>query len=144
MRALIALAVALFPIAAVAQTVQPGAWDVTSTVVDLTVPGIPRFLVRMARGKSKAEHKRITAGHGVDALLAPDRKAGCSVDDQRIADGRYAQALTCPQKRGAPVHVSRVGTYDADGFVGHATITGTAPKGPVTVVLDQRAARVGG
>lgn len=124
-------------------TVQPGAWNVTSTVVDLTVPGVQHFLVRIVRGKTKAEHKRVSVGQGVEALLAPHPKARFSVDSQRIASGRYAQVLTCPQKGGEPVHISRAGTYDADGFAGRATITGTVSQGPMHIVLDQRAASVG-
>ncbi|MGI4949333.1 MAG: DUF3617 domain-containing protein, partial [Janthinobacterium lividum] len=99
-----------------------------STVVDLAVPGVPGFIQHMMRGKSKAEHKRLAAGQSVEALLAPDPKAGCRIDDQRIADGHYTQALTCPQKRGEPMRITRDGTYDASGFVGRATVKGTTPK----------------
>ena len=80
----------------------------------------------------------------MEALLAPDPKARCRVDSQRVADGRYAQALTCPQKKGEPMRIVRAGTYNAAGFVGRATVAGTTPKGPLSIVLDQRAARVGG
>ena len=130
--------------AAAGQAVEPGAWAVRSTVVDLTLPGVPGFLQRMARGKLKAERKRLATGQGVEALLAPEPKAGCRIDSQRVADGRYAQALTCPQKRGEPLHINRAGTYDSAGFVGRATVTGTTPKGAIGIVLDQRASRVGG
>ena len=99
------------PAAASSQVIQPGAWDVTSKVVDLTVPGMPGFIARMVRGKSRAEHKRVIAGQGVEALLAPDPKARCRVDGERIANGRYEQALTCPQKTGDPLHIPRAGTY---------------------------------
>lgn len=74
MRTLIAFAIALCPVAAVAQTVQPGLWDVTSTVVDLTVPGVPRFLVRMARGQvqGRAQARRGGSGHGRPAGAGPE------------------------------------------------------------------------
>lgn len=120
-----------------------GRWDVTSTVADIAIPGAPGFILRMMRGKSKAEHKRLPPAQGVEALLVPDPKAGCRVDSQRIADGRYAQALTCPQKRGEPMQIARAGTYDGNGFVGQATVTGTTPKGAMRIVLNQRAARIG-
>lgn len=97
----------------------------------------------MVTGRSKAEHKRLTAGQGVDALLAPDPKAHCHLGEQRVADGRYLQLLTCPQKQGEPLKIVRSGTYDAAGFVGQAAITGTTPKGPINIVLDQRARRTG-
>lgn len=139
----IAIALILAPAGAAAQAVPPGAWDVTSTVRELSVPGVPGFLQRMARGRSKAEHKRLSAGQGVEALLAPDPAARCHVDSQIVAAGRYAQALTCPQKRGGSLTIARAGTYDAAGFAGTATVTGATPKGPLHIALDQRAARVG-
>lgn len=132
------------PAVAVAQANSSERWDVTSTVVDLTVPGAPGFVLRMAKGKSRAEHKCIAGGQTAAALLTPDPKAQCRIDKQQIADGRYVQALTCPQKRGSPMQVNRVGTYDASGFVGRAEMTRATPKGQVRIVLDQRAARVAG
>ena len=133
---------ALVPAAAPAQALTPGNWDVTSKVVELTVPGMPGFLAKMIRGKSKAEHKQLAQGQGIEALLAPDPKARCRIASQQLADGRYAQALSCPQKHGEPMLVTRTGTYDATGFVGRATVTGTTAKGTMNVFLDQRAARV--
>lgn len=140
---LLAWLLAVIPAAATAQAVQPGSWDVVSKVVDLTIPGVPGFMARMARGKSKAEHRRVVAGEGVEALLAPDSKAHCRVDSQRIADGRYTQALSCPRKNGEPLRIARAGTYTAAGFTGRATLSGTSPKGAMSVTLDQRAVRVG-
>ena len=134
----------LLPAMGSAQSLAQERWDVTSTVVDLTVPGAPGFLLRMAKGKSRAEHKCVAPGQSVAALLTPDPKARCRVDRQQIADGRYTQALTCPQKNGAPMQVSRAGTYTAGGFVGRAEMTGQTAKGRMNVVLDQRAARVVG
>jgi hypothetical protein len=119
-------------------TVAPGKWDVRSTTVDMSVPGMPTFVARMMRGKSKVEHKRLAAGQGVEALLAPDPKANC-----RIADGRYRQTLTCPQKRGQPVQVTRAGSYSQKGFAGDATVAGRTDKGPMRISLTQRATRVG-
>jgi len=124
-------------------TLLPGKWDVTSTMVDAVIPGAPGFLVRMMRGKSKAEHKRVIAGQTIEVLLAPDPKAKCRVDAQRIADGRYTQQLSCPQKRGEAMRIARAGTYTRDGFAGRATVSGATPKGALNIVLDQRAGRVG-
>jgi hypothetical protein len=138
-------ALIILPSAGIAsdQAFAPGSWDVTSTTVDMSVPGLPGFIARMMRGKSKTEHKRLSAGQGVEALIAPDPQAQCRVDVQHVVDGRYNQTLTCPQKNGEPVHVSRAGSYDRTGFVGQATITGATPKGSMRIVLNQRAVRVG-
>jgi hypothetical protein len=140
-----AAAVVVLPSAGTAsdQAFAPGSWDVTSITVDMSVPGLPGFIARMMRGKSKTEHKRLSAGQGVEALIAPDPQAQCRVELQHVLDGKYYQALTCPQKNGEPVHVSRAGSYDRTGFVGQATITGATPKGSMRIVLNQRAVRVG-
>lgn len=132
------------PVGGQAQSSALERWDVTSTVVDLAVPGAPGFLLRMAKGKSRAEHKCVAPSPSTAALLAPDPKAQCRIDKQQIADGRYTQVLSCPQKRGAPMQVNRYGTYNATGFVGRAEMTGQTPKGTMHIVLDQRAARVAG
>jgi hypothetical protein len=141
----LAVALVVLPSAALAedQALAPGGWDVTSITVDMSVPGMPAFVARMMRGKSKTEHKRLSTGQGMEALIAPDAKARCHIDAQRVADGRYEQVLTCPQKKGASVQVTRKGTYDRKGFTGEATVTGKTSKGPMRIVLNQRASRVG-
>ncbi|WP_445191905.1 DUF3617 domain-containing protein [Sphingomonas sp. Tas61C01] len=126
-----------------AETIPPGRWDVTSTVVELSLPGVPGFIQRMIKGKSKAERKLVSSGQGIDALIAPDPKARCTVETQQTSAGRYAQALSCPQKGGTPIRVLRSGTYDAAGFRGEATVSGSTPKGPMRMVLRQQAARIG-
>ena len=127
-----------------AQSSAPVRWDVTSTVVDLTVPGAPGFMLRMAKGKSRAEKKCVPAGQNIAAVLAPDPKAKCRVDSQQVADGRYSQVLSCPQRKGAPMRITRSGTYDTTGFTGRADMMGQTPKGPMKIALTQRAARVAG
>jgi len=142
--------IAMFIIALVVQSsgaaaplVQPGSWNVTSKVVDLTMPGLPGFLARMARGKSKAERKQIAAGQGIKDLLAPDPKAKCRIESQSIAEGRYDQVLMCPQKSGEPMRITRTGSYDATGFTGQAIVNGRTSKGALRIILDQRASRAG-
>lgn len=143
----LSLLLVVLPVAVSAQSIAPGRWDVTSTAVDLEIPGAPGFLLRMLKGRSKAEHKCLTpeeAKIGVASLLVPDPKAQCHVDSIQIANGRYAQMLSCPQKKGDPLKVSRTGTYDASGFVGHAQMAGMTPKGAMRIKLDQRTAHVAG
>ncbi|MCU6455259.1 DUF3617 domain-containing protein [Sphingomonas sp. A2-49] len=135
------------PGVAAAQAIAPGRWDVVSTAVDLTIPGAPGFLLRMMRGRSKTERKCVApadAPAGVAALLAPDPKARCRIESQRIADGRYTQTLSCPQKKGDPMSIVRAGSYDADGFAGRLTMTGRTPKGALAITIDQKAKHVAG
>lgn len=135
----------LLPTASLAadQALPTGRWGITSTTVEMSVPGLPGFVARMMRGKSKTELKRLSVGQGVTALIAPDPKAGCHIDSQQIAEGTYSQTLSCPQKRGEPIRVTRAGSYDRSGFSGQAVVTGTTPKGPMRISLSQRAARLG-
>ena len=145
MRIVILLAVALAAPAS-AQAVQPGAWVVRSTAVDLTIPGAPGFILRMMKGKSKSENKCLLpaqAQAGVAALFAPKPEAKCTVERAIFANGRVEHLMSCPQKKGAPVHVARVGTYTATGFTARMTVTGQTPKGDMRIVADQVATRTG-
>lgn len=135
------------PAAAPAQSIAPGRWDIVSTAVDLVIPGAPGFLLKMMKGRSKTEHKCVTpvsAETGVAALLVPDPKAQCRVDTVQIAGDRYAQTLTCPQKKGGPMQITRAGTYTANGFTGRLKMVGQAPKGPLAITIDQTATHVAG
>jgi hypothetical protein len=139
---LLAVALALPPIVTTGPLMPPGAWDVRSKLVDLTIPGVPSFFVRMARGKTKVEHKQISAGQGIEALLAPDPKAQCRIESQTVTNRHYAQTLTCPQKKGGPMRIVRLGSYNATGFAGQAVVTGSTPNGTLRIVLDQQASHV--
>jgi hypothetical protein len=128
-----------------AEVIAPGRWDVASTAVDVVIPGAPDFLLRMMKGKSKSERKCLTrtmADRGVASLLVPDPKAQCHVDSEQIGDGRYAQTLTCPQRRGPPMRIQRAGRYDPSGFSGWLDMDGQTPKGPMHVRLTQKATHV--
>jgi hypothetical protein len=145
MRTALALAVLFLPMSVSAQAVQTGRWDITSTAVDMVVPGAPAFLLRMMRGKSKSERKCVSpalAPTGVAALLAPDPKASCHIDGQELAGGHYRQVLTCTQKQGPPISITRSGTYDRSGFAGRLDMAAPTPKGAMSIILDQKATHV--
>lgn len=147
MRWLLLPALLLPSAVASAQAVQPGRWDVVSTAVDLVIPGAPGFVLRMMKGRSKTERKCISpaaAQGGIAALLVPDPKAKCRVDAVQIGGGRYSQTLSCPQKQGAPLLVSRAGSYDAAGFTGRLKMSGQTPKGALAITIDQSARHVAG
>ena len=133
----------ILPSVTSAQVLPAGAWEVRSTVVTLDVPGLPGFLQRMAKGHTSTERKCVPSNQSVAALLAPDPKAKCRVDRTQIGGGRYDQTLTCPQRDGKPMTVTRSGTYDANGFTGRAVVAGLTKKGPMMISMDQHAVRVG-
>lgn len=142
--ALLILSATAAPLAA--QGIAPGRWDVTSTGVDLTIPGTPGFMLRMMRGKSQTERKCLTpeqAKTGMAALLVPKPAAKCRVDRAIVADGRIDHAMLCPQKEGDPLRVTRVGTYTDTGFALRMTMAGTTPKGQLRIVADQVARHAG-
>ena len=143
-KTLLLAALVAVPATVWAQSTPGVPWTVTSKVVDLTVPGAPGFMLKMAKGKSQSSKKCLTAGQTIAVLLAPNPKMQCRMLGQQIADGRYTQTLSCPQKRGQPMKVTRTGTYDANGFTGRAEMTGEAPKGAMRILLDQRATRAAG
>lgn len=134
------LLLALVPAALSAQAIPSGEWTGRITVRELVAPGVPGFLLRMAKGKSKSEKRCVSpvlAQGGIAALLAPDPKAKCTVASQHAANGRYDQVLMCPQKQGGPLKVVRTGTYTAAGLTGQVVMDGTSPKGTFHFAGDQ-------
>lgn len=143
----LAPALLLMTAAADVPPIAPGNWAVTSTATAIDVPGVPAFMLRMMKGRSKTEYKCIAPDQsalGVAALLAPDPKANCRVDSLEIANGRYVQGIACPQKQGAPLKIERAGSYDASGFTGRLHLAGTTSRGAMSMTLEQHAARVPG
>ncbi len=131
----------LLPAAADAPAIRAGGWANTITVREVVAPGVPGFLLRTAKGKSRTMKVCIppqAAATGPAALLAPDPKAKCTVERQAMAAGRYEQVLSCPQKSGAPLRVERTGRYDANGLTGQVSMAGTGPKGSFRFAGDQR------
>lgn len=130
-----------------AQAIPSGRWDVVSTATDLMIPGAPGFVLRMIKGRSKTEHKCVSpaaAQTGIAALLVPDAKAKCTVDSLQIGGGHYSQTLSCPQKQGDPIRVSRSGSYDTAGFTGGLKMAGQTPKGAMSITIEQKARHVAG
>lgn len=127
-----------------AQAIQPGEWTGKVTVRELVVPGAPGFLLSMAKGKSRTEKKCVPpalAAQGAVALLSPDPKAKCTVEQQRLNGGRYEQILSCPQKKAGPMKVTRQGSYDANGLTGNVVMTGPTAKGTMRFAGDQSVRR---
>ncbi len=139
-------ALLLLPAAASAQALPPGAWAITSTAVELVIPGAPGFILRMMRGKSKTERKCLPpeqASSGVAALFVPKPEARCTVERAQFAGGRIDHVMSCPQKKGPPMRIVRAGSYGATGFTARMTMTGETDKGAMRIVADQVAARTG-
>ncbi len=146
MRSILLATLLLIPAPLGAQAVAPGGWTAKTTVRELDVPGLPKFLVRRARGKSRSEAKCIApaqASTGIAQLLTPAPKAKCTVERQQVANGRFEQVMLCPQKKGSPMRVERAGAYSAAGIVGTVTMSGQTPKGPMKALADQTITRTG-
>jgi hypothetical protein len=136
----------LVPAGLSAQAIAPGEWTGRLTVREIVAPGVPGFLLRMARGKSRTERKCISpvlAATGPVALLAPDPKANCTVASQHLANGRYDQVLMCPQKKGPPLRIDRTGRYDVAGLVGQVAMNGNSDRGAFRFVGAQTVMRTG-
>jgi hypothetical protein len=144
---LLTIPLLLMPAMLSAQALAPGRWDVKSTGVELAIPGVPGFMVRMMQGKSKTENKCVLpaeARSGVAVLMAPKPAAKCSVERAVVANGRIDHLMLCPQKDGGtPMRITRAGTYTPAGFALRMTMTGTTPKGPLRIVADQVATHAG-
>lgn len=123
-----------------AQGLQPGAWNIKGTVVELVSPGTPGLLLKMARGQSKTERMCLAvadAKTGVAVLLRPKPEMKCTIVKSVVAGGRIDDIMSCQTKKSGTVSIARTGTYNASGFSLRLTMTGRNEKGATRFVADQ-------
>jgi hypothetical protein len=129
-----------------AQVLQPGAWNIKGTVVELVSPGTLGLLLKMARGQSKTERMCLAAADtktGVAVLLRPKPEMKCTIVKSVVAAGRIDDIMSCQTKKSGTVSIARTGTYNASGFTLRLTMTGRNDKGATRFVADQ-VAKFGG
>lgn len=130
-------------IAADAPPIQPGEWTITSKPVELTVPGVPGFLLGMAK-KTRTEKRCLSpaqAQQGIAALIAPKKAKTCTLESRDVAAATVRQVYACRAKDGRVVRATLTGRYDASSFAGRFEMAGDTAKGAMRVVVDQSARR---
>ncbi len=126
MKILVAAILAALPLAATAQTVQPGQWDIAITTDSMTMADMPPEVAAAMRGKTIHVKHCITpaeAARGPQAMLGAQKE--CAFTKYTVLGGRMHSEMTCKQPGGLMKSVSD-GTFTPTGFTatGKTVLTG--------------------
>ena len=112
----------LFACSGSAVTLQPGQWEMTTTMTDVQVPGAPEAMAAQMKAamasQPRTESRCITpeeAANPTRGMMSPSGNAqGCTFTDQTFAGGVIRMAGTCPAPAGGgQVRTSLEGSYTA-------------------------------
>jgi len=129
-RRLIAGAVVLAaPLAAQAEGVQPGQWEIAVTVDAVDMPGGPPMVAKMMTGRTVKVKHCITpedAARGPQDMLKSAKS--CTFNRYEMKAGKMTSDMTC-QQGGVTTRTVSSGTFTPVGFTaqGRATVTGDMP-----------------
>ena len=119
MRLILSCAV-LLSSAAVAQTVQPGMWETTSTTKSANMPDMPAFLAKRLQGHTVTVKHCITpeeAAQGPKQMIAQQKS--CSIDHYNMSGGRFDAKLIC-----SGTTVTSAGSYTPVSMSGDSHVSG--------------------
>ena len=113
--------------------VSPGHWQMTMTVKEVTIPGMPPQLaakMQSAMGKARVHESCLTpeeAKKPKEDFFA-GRDNSCHYDHFTMGNGKIDSAMQC-QSAGGTRSMAMIGTYSPDAYHMTITSTGTAGKG---------------
>lgn len=110
-----------------AVTLQPGQWEMTTTMTNIEVPGAPEAVAAQMRAamasQARTQNECITpeeAANPVGAMMNPGGNTqGCTFSEQTFAGGVMRMAASCPAPQGGgSMRTSLNGTYTATTMEG--------------------------
>ena len=130
---LAAVAIALPASAVLAQAVQPGQWDIVTTVDSVDMPGAPPEVAAMMKGKPIRVSQCLTpeqAARGPQEMIKSNKD--CHFTRYSMTGGRLDSEMVC-QQHGTTMTATSSGTFTPTSF----TTTGrTVMSGPERMTMS--------
>lgn len=123
MRILLAAALLAMPGVVAAQAVQPGQWDIATTIDSIDMPGAPPQVAAMMRGRTTHIKHCISAedaAKGPQELMKSNKS--CRFTRYSMAGGKLDSEMTCTQGGGTMTAVS-TGSFTPTSFATTGTVT---------------------
>jgi hypothetical protein len=117
---------AAIPALASAEAIQPGQWDIVTTVQSVEMPGAPPQIAAMMKGKPVRVSQCITpadAAKGPQEMMKSNKQ--CRFTRYSMAGGKLSSEMVCDQ-RGGTMTATSTGSFTPTGFTatGRTVITG--------------------
>lgn len=143
-RMILSVAAIALPSLAIAQAtaVQPGLWDMASTINTVDMPSAPPAAARMMQGRTTTFRHCITpeeASRGPQEMLKANK--ACTFTRFSLAGGRISSEMVCKQG-GGTMTATTSGSYTPTSFstTGKSVVTGPAA---MTMTMTSTGHRVG-
>ncbi len=129
---------------AMAQEIQPGMWENTSTMTGAEIPGAPPEMLSALLGQANTMSSCLTQeqlDEGPEALFNQS-DGQCVFDEFSMQGGRISFTGSCSGAQGAGT-VALTGTYTATSYETESVITGATPGGQMRMTVAGSGRRTG-
>lgn len=140
-----AFALAITSTAAIANTpIQPGQWEVRSTVTAVDMPGAPPQMLQMMKKPQTMRHciTAEQAARGPQELLRQS-KGECKFTKYALAGGRMDAVMQCNSGKGNSMTATTRGSYTPTSYEMTSTMVMNGPQGKMTMSSKGTARRLG-
>lgn len=138
--ALTVAAVALFPAISLGQnsTMQPGKWEISTTIVSVNMPGAPPQVAQMMTGKTTTLTQCITPDMVSKGETSPTRP-GCTATHSPYGIGPVTSKVVC-QSNGSTMTATNTGTFSPTSYKleGKIEMTGKTTMSQVVKTSGKR------
>ncbi|MET0365696.1 MAG: DUF3617 domain-containing protein [Sphingobium sp.] len=133
--------------------ISPGQWQMTMTVNDMKIPGMPPQMAKQMQGRLGQPHvsehcvTEEEAKKPKEGFFAGEQAKSCRYDSFTLGGGRIAMVMHCDSAAGGKQTMKMDGTYSADSY--HMTVASQVegkagqPMSGMTVNATMDAKRLG-
>ena len=131
---------AAFPALAAAQSVQPGNWEIVTTVESIELPGAPAGIAAMMKGRPLKVSHCVTpeeAARGPQDMIKARKE--CQFARYSMTGGKLSSEMTCKQG-GSSMTTTVDGSFTATSFTtsGRTVATGGRPMTMTATTVGHR------
>ena len=134
----------VFAAPAMAQTLQPGMWEHSSTMTSAEIPGAPPEMMSAMLGQTNTTSSCITQeqlDQGAEALFNQSN-GQCTYSEFSMESGHVSVAGTCNSPQGS-ANIAATGTYTSTTYESESTITASTPGGEMRMEVEGSGRRTG-
>jgi hypothetical protein len=140
-RIILFVALAVSPTFAAAQAVQPGQWEIVTTVQSVEMPGAPPQVAAMMKGRPIRISQCISpadAAKGPQEMMKSSKQ--CRFTRYSMAGGRLSSEMVCDQDGGGAITATSTGTFTPTAFTatGRTVMTGAQGMTMTATTIGKR------
>lgn len=129
------------------QSIQPGQYRTTVTIMSMNVPGMPAGAAEKMRAHPNVSEDCVTSDDIGEltrkSLVDADEGQTCSENHITSANGRIEGSATCQNQDGGAYTMQVNGTYGANHVEMDMTMSGQTPGGPMSQQMHMVTDRIG-